>query len=108
MTDLGLTKLCAEAMGYLPSLIRRRGDSTRKALSGKPVVYWPLTDDAQAMALIQRFPVTCVDAMGDLAPLDEFGDAIPWGYQSDESNRAVNINRVVCEAVAKMMMERGT
>ena len=47
MTDLELTKLCAEAMGIEISPVRH-GD-------GDFSLYDPLHDDAQAMALVKKF-----------------------------------------------------
>ena len=59
MTDLELTRLCAEAMGYTFNAVRgeakwpntptNRGEMRRK---WKP--YDPLHDDAQAMALVKK------------------------------------------------------
>jgi hypothetical protein len=47
MTDLEMTKLCAEAMGTPPWVV---GDQYPDS-----EWFWPLRHDAQAMALVKRF-----------------------------------------------------
>ena len=118
MTDLELTKLCAEAMGWkhlgaigVPP--PKRGEPDPKGiwcLSGGND-WWlnpeghrvcgqcssipdPLHDDAQAMALVKRYPRECIAAMqvwmSIAANAPEFVE------------RAIDLNRAIVECVAKM------
>ena len=54
MTDLEMTRLCAEAAGIL-LIGSLEGANGIKLFNGK--LYDPLHDDAQAMALIKRFHI---------------------------------------------------
>jgi hypothetical protein len=124
MTDLEMVKLCAEAMGWrhlgaVGIEPPKRGEPDPKGpwcLSGAndwwlspdghhvcgpccgvPADY--LNDDAQAMALLKRFPVTCIDALDTL---------IGYGPQKDEDNRDLDMNREIVRAVAMAHAERAT
>ena len=63
MTDLELTRLCAEAMGYTGKPPASPSDivlfvtmpASHPMLPKETVRYDPLHDDAQAMALLKRF-----------------------------------------------------
>ena len=79
MTDPEITKLCAEAMGF----------GTFKD-DESPSGYNPLHDDAQAMALVKKFVRVIVRR--------KEGD---WSINLDGA-RNVNLNRAICETVAKM------
>lgn len=92
MDDLEMTKLCAEAMGYE----YKQGDSDivwASCDAGFMGRYRPLVDDAQAMALLKRFPVTCVDALDNL---------VEWGPHTDSDRQGLDMNRCIVECVAKM------
>ena len=100
MTDLEMTKLCAEAMGY-------RGEGISDHWGGLPVfaseigVYNPLTDDAQAMALVRKFNLM----------LDPPDSEIPeWGACFSESPHSTvinaDLNRCIVECVATMQKAR--
>ena len=93
MDDLTATRLCAEAMGYTvhryhPEQLPLR---VRMALGGlifDPASYNPLHDDAQAMALVKRFPSECTDAINKA-----------WLHSRPGE---FNINRAVAYCVARM------
>jgi hypothetical protein len=52
MTDLEMTKLCAEAMGTPPWVV---GDQYPDS-----EWFWPLRHDAQAMALVKKFKINVI------------------------------------------------
>ena len=101
MTDLEMTKLCAEAMGItrpewamterLDHLTIWQGD-----LSGD-LIYQPLKDDAQAMALVKRFGLTC-------GPLGS-GWWLVSPYGGDGVKNA-DLNRAIVECVARMQASK--
>ena len=100
-TDLEMTRLCAEAMGYpeyenpdrrapkpvAPCILVLKMDenATRE-------LYDPLDDDAQAMALVKKSGVAI------LLDVDE------WVVikKSEDACRNKDLNRAICECVAKM------
>ena len=96
MTDLEITKLCAQAMGLqyfsgtkYVSLVHPEGNSDS---------YDPLQDDAQAMALVKRWYVVISHA-GEKWLVTR-GQILPDEWVANE-----NLNRAICECVAKMMKE---
>lgn len=103
MTDLEMTKLCAEAMGLdWEAEQKRMADRDGKWLNGYETPrYDPLTNDAQAMALAKRFMME-VDFFAGAASIKKPG-ASGWGYIafSDDS-----INRAIVECVSKMQAEK--
>lgn len=65
MTDLEMTRLCAEAMGFAPcppsgpsDIILFVEEQNHPMLPKTHVRYDPLHDDAQAMELVKKFPIT--------------------------------------------------
>ena len=92
MTDLEMTKLCAEAMGY--EAIETGALSSPYILVREPYGrYHPLHDDAQAMALVKRFDLT----------LDKHGSSW-WNVEHILGSLAMHkdLNRAIVECVAKM------
>jgi len=101
MTDLEMTKKCAEKMGYRQD--RDDGFSRLRQGAGMDEPEWfnfiynPLHDDAQAMALVKRFGMAlfatedgwCVDLWNT--------PEIRW-----ISTQQKDLNRAICECVAKM------
>ena len=93
MTDLEITKRCAEAMK----------DESAAALEfleeGHRGGYEPLHDDAQAMALVKKFELL----LGKREPALNFGNDV-WGVRGPSGVGAQNIdlNRAICLCVAKM------
>ena len=92
MIDLEMTRLCAEAMGYTitePSRLSAPQPSPDavRVFIGKKSAFWyrPLKDDAQAMALVKKFPMECSNVL----------EAFACREVSD-------LNRAIVECVAKM------
>lgn len=93
MTDIEITKLCARAMGikvFRPE--NRSGWWEGSVLFATP--YEPLRDDAQAMALVKRFPLETLAAMTNHIRVSA---NVP-----EMIERALGLNRAICECVAKM------
>ena len=103
MTDLEMTKLCAEAMGYVPikSTLQKKGETEAKYWKRKDgtemmmSIYRPLHDDAQAMALVKRFK------------LDIHWQIAGAVYVCFENRPASidgsgNLNRAIVQCVAKL------
>lgn len=88
MTDLEITKLCAEAMGY-----RFKNSAGVWDLHDAGQNFNPLHDDEQAMELVKQFHI----AIGWNDP--------GWGAFGQHDKRWVNsldLNRAICECVARM------
>jgi len=110
MTDLEMTRLCAEAMGYVSCIggVQPRGEQrelywrTPRGEMAK-YAYDPLHDDAQAMALVKKFDLSVWGhsyAAGDwkfhaeYAPFSDGKDSI--------LGHGITHNRAIVECVAKM------
>jgi hypothetical protein len=106
MTDLELTRLCAEAMGLT---VRESASKTALHLQADPaqllnaIFYDPLNDDEQAMALLKkvRLGVQVYE-----------GGWLAWGYDSPESDSPIRIkkteslNRAIVECCARIQAEK--
>ena len=100
MSDLELIKRCAEKMGY--DLISTGGQIfcrkpfSHPAQNNAEFVYNPLTDDAQAMALVKRFGLI-------VERIARRGEET-WFAAHNESGIFVDddLNRCICECVARM------
>ena len=95
MTDLEITKACAEAMRIDVELRSRDFSGNNYWARGNGDDYNPLHDDAQAMALVKKFGLhtgfqSFDNLWGCLAQ-----DGITKTYNTD-------LNRAICECVAKM------
>ena len=113
MTDLEITRLCAEAMDL--TVVMQLGEWRFPRTQSEYSLYDPLHDDAQAMALVKRFRLSI-----EASPLTDEA----W---SENQNRMTNppsysvsrcpgawslhylyncvspdLNRAICECVAKM------
>lgn len=116
MTDLEMTKLCAEAMDIdvvehdgveytdgsrgEPKMVTR--NSANYAYIGDCSIYDPIHDDAQAMALMRRFALAVWGA-------DYAAGSWKWRAESQipddkkhELGHGVTPNRAIVECVAKM------
>ena len=100
MTDLEMTKLCAEAMG-----IKGRNCCGSDECQDKNFyistggIYDPLHDDAQAMALVKK--------LGLKVSTD--GEGYHWyatHWWSGISTESVSLNRAICECAAKVRAAR--
>lgn len=91
MTDLEMTRLCAEVMGAMttryeglhPAGVKVHGD------------YNPLEDDAQAMELLKRFKL-------ELTPNRHHGGWWVSATRLKDANGNADLNRAIVECVAKM------
>ncbi|MGP1677898.1 MAG: hypothetical protein ACTS6J_12160 [Burkholderiales bacterium] len=101
MADLEIMRLCAEAMG-----VTCRQDSDRYGQFIRIVnhagdlnggAYDPLHDDAQAMALVKKLRLTI-----------ELAHEGWWvcGPEQKHEAQGNNLNRAICECVAKMQQSK--
>ena len=92
MTDLEITKLCAEAMGVDFS----KGYATLMCMECDEygITYAPLHDDAQAMALVKKFKLW-IEQWED-------GTCSVFGKRKMMDADSSDLNRAICECVAKM------
>ena len=106
MTDLEITKLCAEAMGVKimePTAIQQAfGLRGVFVLEDCPeVVYNPLHDDAQAMALVKKLNLNIIKSddewwVHESPHICDYYGATDYGvYDKD-------LRRAICLCVAKM------
>lgn len=95
MTDLEITRLCAEALGIR---VRLWGDTPASKcwVYGATVTYAPLHDDAQCMALVKKFRL-------QIDPHDD-----RWNVALPDITGALeeDLNRAVCKCVAQTQQER--
>ncbi len=99
VTDLEITRLCAEAMGFNefpPKQFWTDDDRSYFHVSdrGLPVVYDPLHDDAQAMALVKRFQLYIGGWTGN--------GTVTVSIEGRMLTSSTDLNRAICECVAKM------
>lgn len=109
MTDLEMTRLCAEAMGYkeahdYESDELPRGSILCVHLPQYHFLYNPLHDDAQAMALVKRFEV-------ELIRWDENAGWVAQCFNStirfhSRAWHESDLNRAIVECVAKMQQSK--
>lgn len=104
MTDLEITRLCAEAMGY-PEAVHYDPHTPPPVAPAILVgyrhgyeVYEPLADDAQAMALVKKFDLNIQPDHEGWCASDYTGDKF--------EARNSDLNRAICECVAKMRMKK--
>lgn len=99
MTDLEMTRLCAEALGY-KYVNPLRADIGNIPGSITRIVFDPIHDDAQALALIKKFGL-CVRRISPTlwATSKHFNLRCDWIYST-------GLNRAVIECVAKMQKEK--
>lgn len=101
MTDLELVRLCAVAMGIKREIdegeqVYRMEDKYRR-------LHWfdPIHDDAQAMALVKRFRLNI-----SAQPKEWDVDAFTIGGNEQNFCTDADLNRAICECVAKMELAR--
>mgnify|MGYP001580823636 CR=1 FL=1 len=108
MTDLEITKLCAEAMGYTDiTEIEFPNDPKRYVAAldshGRGLLFNPFEDDAQVMGMVKRFGLA-------LWGNDHGTQAWKWHAEEqlfpDDQRPAIGhgetANRAVCECVAEI------
>ena len=110
MTDLEMTKLCAQAMGFSSLVAIPITESTHMRHTPPQYSYNPLHDDAQAMALLKRFNLSCdrwPDHAGRGLPVPiswRIGHVRGDGFNVDYV-MADDLNRAIVECVAKMQSQ---
>ncbi len=94
MDDLEITKACAKAMD-LPNININSGEVVIGVTPNR-YVYKPLTNDAQAMALVKRFRLEILYRAG-LPNVRTPLDSIRFGF-----GEHADLNHAICECVAQM------
>lgn len=104
MTDLEITRLCAEAMGYqdvhiaTASMGTQYVKHTSRSISAN-TEFRPLHDDAQCMALVKKFDLN-IDAHAA-----DGNSYVASTYKHEFWAENDDLNRAICECVAKMQKE---
>ena len=106
MTDLEITKLCAEAMG-IELRAAEGGEAKEWAIQATDSsIYDPLHDDAQAMALVKKFQLDIVAPAGRKYTAWWAHQVIGFNFRGEPivsyGGNHENLNRAICETVAKM------
>ena len=105
MTDLEITKLCAQAMNlghirtdYESGTFMASDENTLTCpnCSEYALAYDPLHDDAQAMALVKKFRIDMTAIAGNRWLVQCYGPPI------FEATEQFDLNAAICECVAKM------
>ena len=112
MTDLEVTKLCAEAMKF--SACRPYGGASHRFQIAHAGFGWelydPLHDDAQAMALVKRLRVMLrpeySGGVYDRKLTGRWIAATNTAGLNDYQEVNADLNRAICECVAKMQAAR--
>ena len=109
MSDLEIVKLCAAAMG-LPEITNPDPRAllpeppsilVEEPICGLPVIYDPLTNDGQAMALIHAKKLSV------LSPTEHHANR--WtaiAHVADIVTMSNSLNRAICECVARVQVEK--
>ena len=104
MTDLEITRLCAEAMGY-KILLPIKDDVVECNHLDDGKFFDPIHDDAQAMALVKKMVLSI-----DRAVISNYGVPEQWGWRVMAAYvghaRSADLNRAICECVAKMQASK--
>lgn len=110
LTDLEITKLCAEAMGLHITDEAQNGHAVWVAATDVPAheaeyVYDPLRKDAQAMALVKKFKLE--PRFAGKIGTSWHGQWLVTQHNAREplANHS-DLNRAICECVAKMQREK--
>lgn len=100
MTDLEMVRKCAERMGFAWSeswaQIIEVAENTDKMIA-HPILYNPLIDDKQAMALVKKFDLK-------LQKVSEH-QCRTWMVNDDLETSHFDLNRAICECVANLPEE---
>ena len=103
MTDLEITKLCAEAMGY--QVIGQREPSTvlysHPNSSAVTCFYQPIHDDAQAMALVKKLRLRVLPQANGHWCVDN-GEPTPYARGAYWLASAETLARAACECASQM------
>ena len=114
MTDLEMTRLCAEAMGYRAIVcldehrLRCHRDPEKGESAGNIIYFCPLRDDAQALELVKAMSVGIGRGNGYFVVEHWYSPPGAERYEVAEAPMCVircsspNLNRAIVECVAKM------
>lgn len=97
LSDLEITRKCAEAMGIITKAKLGTWEESRYADEWK---FDPLRDDADAMALVKRFKLSIYQHQDLVTVTDYF-----YSQQRVELN-ITDLNRAICLTVARMKGEK--
>lgn len=108
MTDLEITRLCAAAMGYTNDYVYPDGLDLMFRNGTK---YSPLHDDAQAMALVKKFGLIIFKPSSKWQVViaeqwNKAGPGISIADPFDLCGESENLNRAICECVARIQLEK--
>lgn len=105
MTDLEIVRACAMAADLSCYEVSDNEPRHSIRLSGSHSPeneYWPLENDAQAMALVKKFKLNISSwGTGLFTVWDQRGF-----NERYESNHYNDLNRAICECVSKMQKEK--
>ena len=108
MTDLEITKLCAEAMGIAIREVSQNKPEATLRIGG--VNYWPLKNDVQVMAMVKKFNInlTCPFFEKSAYPVSWHAAMFVPMYEPQSQYFSINydLNRAICECVANMQKEK--
>ncbi len=101
MTDLEMTRLCAEAMGLMRKMNIGEGWQLYP-----PDRYGPLHDDAQAMALVKKLGMT-IDPQEDAEPFT-WRVVVAYGGDWDDqiNTEGQDLNRAIVECASRVQERR--
>lgn len=109
MTDLEITKRCAENMGYTfsESLHAAKGPKEERDWRGgvrkRYVNYDPLVDRNQAMQLVEKFHLDIICRKNDYPNELDYPDELLWGvYYGESCAENDDLRRAICKCVAKI------
>jgi hypothetical protein len=108
MTDLEITKLCAEAMGIKIADVWNGkyvqiAEDDPAAMQYLSPAWCPLEDDAQAMALVKRFGLRI-----DKHELDGWSVRKDHGFnRPPDQGFNGELNCAICQCVAEMQSQKG-
>ena len=105
MSDIELTKLCAIAMGFMPEFAPTEwpvGIAVKGGGQASEDLYDPLHNDAQAMELVKKLRISIDQGRvgGDMSAAAILKDGVLYNAESE------NLNRAICETIAKLQMEK--
>jgi len=100
MTNLEITRACAEAMGL--ERLAVNGAEVVIGMTPNRYVYRPLHDDAQAMALVKRFGLVCDPQHDGQDFASDPGWEVSHPSTGDELFISPDLNCAICLCVLKM------
>ena len=109
MTNLEITKLCAEAMGLVQYQLEGLGQNSAYGIYAVNstdkgyFAYQPLEDDTQAMALVEKFGL---DLSHDIDKIWTVCRSTPKLSKQGCESEDISLKRAICLCVAKMQLSK--